>query len=279
MVVVDDGSQPPASSALDDPGAAEALPSSMIRHELPRGQAAGRNSGWARARAPLIAFTDDDCLPAPSWLSELLDVAGAHPGTIVQGRTEPDPEELARRSLLSRTQRITALGPQYQTCNILYPRAVLEALGGFDEQFGPDTAGEDTDLAWRALEHGFRAVFAPAALVHHAVEEVGALAAVRGTMRWSSAVRVIAEHPPTRAMLTQRIFWNVWHYMLWRSVLALLGPRSVRRFLITKHLLALRDRARTDGAGEWSVPLLLLHDIVESCAMVRGALRYRTLVL
>src|SRR4051794_16678635 len=32
------------------------------------GPAAARNTGWRAARAPIIAFTDDDCLPAPCWL-------------------------------------------------------------------------------------------------------------------------------------------------------------------------------------------------------------------
>src|SRR3954470_12047067 len=28
-----------------------------------------RNAGWREARAPLIAFTDDDCRPEPDWLA------------------------------------------------------------------------------------------------------------------------------------------------------------------------------------------------------------------
>src|SRR5262245_2817868 len=33
-----------------------------------RGPAAARNAGWRAARGPIIAFTDDDCVPDPSWL-------------------------------------------------------------------------------------------------------------------------------------------------------------------------------------------------------------------
>src|SRR3712207_8492081 len=40
-----------------------------------------------------------------------------------------------------------------QTCNIVYPRAVLEALGGFDERM-PRPAGEDVELAQRAIAAG-----------------------------------------------------------------------------------------------------------------------------
>src|SRR5258707_10228476 len=30
-----------------------------------------RNVGWRSATAPLVAFTDDDCRPSPTWLQRL----------------------------------------------------------------------------------------------------------------------------------------------------------------------------------------------------------------
>src|SRR5207253_572778 len=33
------------------------------------GPAAARNAGWRRARADIIAFTDDDCIPDRGWLT------------------------------------------------------------------------------------------------------------------------------------------------------------------------------------------------------------------
>jgi len=53
----------------------------------PPGPAAQRNLGWRAARAPLIAFTDDDCRPAPDWLERLVAAADSS-GGILQGRTE-----------------------------------------------------------------------------------------------------------------------------------------------------------------------------------------------
>src|SRR5204863_2414575 len=32
-----------------------------------------RNAGWRAARAPLIAFTDNDCRPEPDWLERMLE--------------------------------------------------------------------------------------------------------------------------------------------------------------------------------------------------------------
>src|SRR5919199_1033676 len=33
------------------------------------GPAAARNAGWRAAHGPIIAFTDDDCVPTPDWLA------------------------------------------------------------------------------------------------------------------------------------------------------------------------------------------------------------------
>ena len=279
VIVVDNGSSPGTATTLDRERTRPGLTLKTVRHNLTRGPAGGRNSGWTLARAPLVAFIDDDCLADPDWLTAGLQASRLSPGAIIQGRTEPDPQEIAHRGLLSHTVAVDALGPQYEACNIFYPRALLESVSGFDESFGLLPAGEDTDLAWRVIEQGHPAVFAPQALVLHAIEPVGARGMLRIASRWEAVVRVFASHPGARSMLHQGIFWNVWHYLLWRSLLALWMPRWLRRMIITRHLTELRRRARRAGAGSWGVAFLLLHDLVECYAVARGAIRYRTLVL
>jgi GT2 family glycosyltransferase len=280
VIVVDDGSLTPGTQLV----LAEALSCGGIRlrsvhHPNARGTAGARNSGWRLAQAPLVAFTDDDCVPEPDWLSEGLAVSRHYPGAIIQGRTAPNPAELARRGVFSRTISVEALGPQYEACNIFYPRALLERVGGFDEAFGSFSAGEDTDLAWRALEAGAESAFAPGALVFHAVHELGPLRTLREAMRLNQTALLFSRHPGTRVMLSRRVFWNGWHYLVIRSLVALALPGPVRRFLLMRHALQLADRARAAGAGPWAVPFLLLYDAIETGAMARGGLRYRTLVL
>jgi GT2 family glycosyltransferase len=158
-----------------------------------------RNIGWRAARAPLIASTDDDCRPDPAWLENLLAVAHANPGAIVQGRVRPDPDEWHhfREHLLLHT--IVAEPPTRfgQTCNILYPRALFDALGGFSEH-GFDGC-EDVDLLWRAVEHGATQVGAPNALVHHAIEPVTLAWRVReAPRRYGNLARAAARHPGFR---------------------------------------------------------------------------------
>jgi GT2 family glycosyltransferase len=280
VIVVDNGSEGPETQAV----ISEELDRGELRlravhHQVTRGPAGGRNSGWRMAQASLVAFTDDDCVPRERWLTAALAVHREQPAVVIQGRTEPDPLELVFDGVLSHTVRIEQLGPEYQTCNIFYPRVVLDSLGGFDERFGPAPAGEDTDLAWRAIETGFGTAFAPDAVVRHAVERLGARGMLRLAARWTAVPRVFAEHPQLRTTLNRRVFWTVWHYLLWRSLLALMAPRWLRRMVLTMHLLELRKRARAHGAGEWAIPFLVVHDLVECWALARGAVRYRTLVL
>jgi glycosyltransferase involved in cell wall biosynthesis len=279
VIVVDNGSGPETGRVLAAERAAGRLNLRCERLPVTLGPAGGRNAGWRHAGAPLVAFTDDDCRPGPGWLQAMVAACATHPGAVIQGPTRPDPAERDRDGWLSHTVSIERLGPQYQTCNIVYPRALLERLGGFDESFGLRPAGEDTDLAWRAIESGVPTVFAPRALVLHAVDRVGARGRLAIAARWGPVVRVLAEHPGSRAMLHRGRFWNVWHYLLWRSVLAVAGPAWLRRIVLARHLMTLRERARREGASTAAIPFLVAHDAVECAAIARAAIRYRTLVL
>lgn len=279
VVVVDDGSGPETAALLDAERARGGLDLAVLRHDRPQGPAAARNAAWRAARAPLVAFTDDDCAPTPDWLATGLAAHAQHPEAVVQGRIEPEPEGLGREGILTRTLRVRRLGPWYETANIFYPRELLVELDGFDEAFGPKPGGEDTDLAWRALEAGREAVFAPDALVHHAVEDLGVRGLLREAWRWTEPMQVFAVHPEMRAELNRGVFWSGWHWMVLRSLVALAAPRWLRRFLLLRHALQLHARARREGAGWWAVPILLVRDVVETAAVIRGAVRYRTFVL
>jgi GT2 family glycosyltransferase len=235
------------------------------------------------ARTSLVAFTDDDCVAEPEWLAALMAAARAHPDAVVQGRTDPNPAELDRSGPFSRSLRVHRLGPWYQTCNILYPRELLERLGGFDASAYSGPGGEDTDLAWRALELGREAVYVEEARVLHAVSRLGPVGKLRVAWRWTESMRVFARHRELRrAELKRRIFWKGSHYLLLRVLVAWLLPRRlwlVRRWLALPYLWHLAERGRREGGGLLASPYFALHDLVELAAVVRGAVRYRVLVL
>ncbi len=97
-------------------------------------------------------------------------------------------------------------GPHAQTCNILYPRARLEEVGGFDESIR--SAGEDLDLAARVRERGAPYVGAPDALTYHAVDTFSLLGAVRFNKRWETLPLVFKRHPQLREQLEYGVFWK-----------------------------------------------------------------------
>jgi hypothetical protein len=191
------------------------------------GPAEKRNTGWRATTAPLVAFTDDDCRPEPDWLERLLAASPPERDVILQGRTEPDPDEVRRLYGLAVSQRIPGPSAWYETCNIAYPRALLERLDGFDAEFaGADAGdypvgGEDTDLGLRAVAAGAELHFVPDAVVHHAVHSRHLARALRDTRRWRSVPLVLARHPQQRRALQGGLFGRRAHWTLLLAVLAL----------------------------------------------------------
>jgi GT2 family glycosyltransferase len=244
-----------------------------------------RNMGWRDAKAPLVAFIDDDCRPDARWLEELLGASGAEPDAIVQGTTRPDPFELA--SLAGPHARTLWVTPPHefaQTCNIGYPVALLARVEGFDEDL-PAPAGEDTDLAIRARATGARLVPAADALVFHAVEAYSLPAALRLNLKWRHLAFVIKRHPQLRRHFTQRVFWRRTHrdVLLLMLGLSLASRLPAALFLGAPWVYArLTRRGRHKGALVASVielPGGLLVDLAEVTTMCWGSARYRTLVL
>lgn len=67
IVVVDDGSVDAAAVER----AVEKISWARLVRRPPGGTASARNSGVRAARAPFVAFTDDDCIPDPGWTEAL----------------------------------------------------------------------------------------------------------------------------------------------------------------------------------------------------------------
>jgi hypothetical protein len=243
----------------------------------PTGPAAKRNIGWRAAAAPLVAFTDDDCRAAPGWLDGLL-AAWDGRDTLVQGRTEPDPDEAHLNWGLARSQRIDRPSEWFESCNLAYPRALLERLGGFDDEsftFG----GEDTDLGRRALAAGARRAYAPDAVVWHAVHSRHLRAVLRDARAWRDLPLVVRRHPDQRGALYYRLFWRDTHA---KALLALAGL-AIRRpaFAALALIPYWRDHARLYKCiplgiayAAADLPVRLLGSLIETGFTIRHALRH-----
>lgn len=130
----------------------------------PHGPAAARNRGWRSARAPIIAFTDDDTVPSLSWLLHGLDAFDDNVDALC-GRIEmplpPEPTDYERNA------RQLEMA-EFVTANCFCRASVLAALGGFDERFR-FAWREDSDLHFRLLAMSANIAHAPHALVVHPV--------------------------------------------------------------------------------------------------------------
>src|ERR1019366_9141445 len=69
IILVDDGSSDATRAVAAD--FARRAPNFVAIHHVNRGLGAARNTGWRAARAPLIAFLDDDAIAPPEWLDTI----------------------------------------------------------------------------------------------------------------------------------------------------------------------------------------------------------------
>lgn len=134
------------------------------------GTSRARNAGWRATSAPLVAFTDDDCLPQPGWAAAIAQALQTC--DVVTGRVLADRSVAAPVSLLDDpvARELSASDPVGHGASCGFRRELLERVGGFDERLGPGTAlraGEDADLLRRALQAGARGRYEPAAVVVH----------------------------------------------------------------------------------------------------------------
>lgn len=284
VVIVDDGSADATPSVLAGLAASSPVPVHPIRLDESRGPGGARNVGWRAASGEVVAFTDDDCVPAPGWLRAVASPIVDGAAQLVQGRTAPDPSQAHLVGPFSRTIDVGGEDGFYQTCNIAYHRPVLEALGGFDDRYR--LSGEDTDLALRAIEAGARTAFVERALVHHDVRPSSLLAQLRHSRRWIGVVLCTREHPILRERYRSRWFWKPSHPPALAAAAGLAGAVVARQPLLGLAAVPYAvHRARTNPLRGGprrrlaAIPGALVVDLAEVAVLAAGSVRYRTLLL
>ena len=242
-----------------------------------------RNLGWRRARGELVAFVDDDCRPDPRWLETLVAAARGEPGSFAQGATRPDPFELEVMAA-PHVRTLTSEPPNryVQTCNVIYPRELLDRVGGFDEEV---ITAEDMDLAIRAREAGARHVAAPDAVVFHAVEALTLAQTFRDGWWWRHLALVVKRHPSLRRTLTLGVFWEPHHALVALMAAGVLG--SIRRPAVAAlalpwivHEAGRRGLAPAELAvNALELPGRAVREAGRVATLAAGGARYRTPLL
>jgi GT2 family glycosyltransferase len=156
------------------------------------GLARARNRGLTHARGPLIAFTDDDTLVDPGWLSALGETFTRDPrigcvtGLILPAELET-PAQLAldrrngyRKGYTPRTWSLShpPADPLFpftawrfgSGANMAFRTGVLRSLGGFDNATGagtPARGGDDLLAFFEILTAGHALAYQPGAVIWH----------------------------------------------------------------------------------------------------------------
>ena len=168
ILVVDNGSAAPPLHLADlDPRV------SVLSEPRP-GSYAARNTAVRAAGGDVLAFTDSDCLPDPSWLSAAVRALDAG-ADVVAGRVEvyardarrPSPVEAYEMVNAFRQDRTAALG-WCVTANLVVARSTFDAVGAFAADL---PSGGDAEWCGRAAALGFRPTYVADAAVRHPARE------------------------------------------------------------------------------------------------------------
>jgi GT2 family glycosyltransferase len=172
VLVVDDGGELSPQAVVDELRPRLSVELLVQAHG---GPARARNHAATRARGTFLAFTDDDCRPAPSWLTHLATALQHGPDTLVGGRIV---NALPDNAFSSASQLIADIvyahynaDPEsarfFSSNNLAITANDYRALGGFDEGF-TILACEDRELCDRWRARGGHMRYVDAAVVAHA---------------------------------------------------------------------------------------------------------------
>jgi GT2 family glycosyltransferase len=244
LIVVDNG-----SAGVDAEGAR------VLRQGRNVGFAGGVTRGIEAAAGEWVLLVNDDAELAPDAVGLLLAAGRSEPraGTVTgQVRFH------ARRDVINTAGLVVdRLGVAYDrlagaptrdggavedvfgasACVALYRRAMLDAIGGFDESFF--AFGEDADVAWRARMAGWSALYVPASVAyHHGSATAGEASPAKYFLVGRNRMRLLAKNAPA-AQLAR-----------WGWAMALYDLTYVAFVAVTDGTLA-PLRGRVAGLREW----------------------------
>ncbi|MFF7838585.1 glycosyltransferase [Streptomyces ossamyceticus] len=244
------------------------------------GLARAHNVGLAQARGAVVAFTDDDTLADPAWLSALAEAfvrdprVGCVTGLIVPAELEtPAQRALERQGGFAKgyLPRVWSLSDPPEDplfpftagrfgsgANMAFRTDVLRALGGFDPATGagaPGLGGDDLLSFFEVLAAGHALAYQPNAIIWHrhrrTPDAVAQQAFSYGAGLGAYLTGALVRNPRRLPALLRRL------------------PRGVRYTLARS-----RDR-KADPEADWSGRLALLEVrgmVYGPCGYLRGRL-------
>lgn len=182
-VVVVDNDDPPGAQPVFSGLAPHFNGRARLVREARRGASRARNAGIAAASGEVVAFLDDDVVPAGDWLRQLVEpvLSGRCEGA--GGRVLLDPavaiprwlgaDFLGYLSAFDLGDEVHDIGPDdyVLSASAAFRADALHRVGGFDPVLGPrpgvPMVNDDIDLCRRVMGDGGRISYVPSAVVVH----------------------------------------------------------------------------------------------------------------
>jgi GT2 family glycosyltransferase len=218
VIVVDNGSVDGSLEMIErEFSSNSAFTLHLISNSTNAGFCAANNQAFAQARTEFVALLNNDAEADPCWLAALLGALVARPDAGMAASkilVHEDPRRIDKVAHLiypDGQNRGRGTGEidtgQYDQleevlwpdgCAAMYRRAMLDQVGGFDEDFF--AYGDDAELGLRGRIAGWKCVYVPAAVVRH---HRGSTLGVRSPQRLELIER-------NRVLLASKLFpWSL----------------------------------------------------------------------
>jgi GT2 family glycosyltransferase len=177
IVIVDQGQDKVTQSVVEQ-RQVEGVPIIYARqHKL--GLSASRNAAIEGTHSPIVAFTDDDCIPDQHWIGAIERAFVSMPSPdAVTGRILPYGPQVPSTHVVSPRDRVLRGDFRGKTVpwligsggNFAIRREWFARIGRYDERLGAGSSGraaEDSEFFYRLLCAGGRIRYEPDAIVYH----------------------------------------------------------------------------------------------------------------
>jgi GT2 family glycosyltransferase len=224
VVLVDNGSSD-GSADMAEREFGPRLALTLYRSPVNLGFCAGNNRGIERCSGELIALLNNDAVASPDWIRELVTVFSLD-ATVGMAASKilvyEDPARIDKaghliyldgqnrgrgsgqldRGQFDRLEEV--LWPD--GCAAMYRRAMLDEVGGFDEDFF--AYADDAELGLRARVAGWRCWYVPSAVVrHHRGASLGLLSSRRLELIERNRILLAVKLFPWSLLWLNGVYW------------------------------------------------------------------------